>query len=201
MAPRAANGRAALRRPRGQLPAPLGGNGAILAGRLASPEPRFVAYRFHRESSHKEAASGQPRGARRPLLTRNARLLLSARSSRRQQHAAAGPRFPINNRGANDAPAGARAGAAWLPRAAGGLGGGPRALRHRSGHAARSAAALGGPAVACALCSGSDLRQPPTGGCTTFGSYQLPAWGFDFGTASFPALSRASRLTGCAAST
>ena len=36
----------------------LGGNGAILAGRLASPEPRFVAYRFHRESSHKEAASG-----------------------------------------------------------------------------------------------------------------------------------------------
>ena len=38
----------------------LGGNGAILAGRLASPEPRFVAYRFHRESSHKEAASGQP---------------------------------------------------------------------------------------------------------------------------------------------
>ena len=37
---------------------------------------------------------GKPRGARRPLFTSNARLLLSARSSRRQQHAAAWPRFP-----------------------------------------------------------------------------------------------------------
>ena len=71
----------------------LGGNGAILAGRLASPEPRFVAYRFQRESSH-EAASGQPRGARGPLFTSNARLLLSTNSIRQLHQAHAGASFP-----------------------------------------------------------------------------------------------------------
>ena len=173
MAPRAANGRAALRRPRGQLP-------AVSRWEWSNPgrppgQPR-ATIRSVPLPTREQPQGGQPRGARRPLLTWNARLLLSANSIRQLHQAHAGASFPTPTIVAQTMHLQVRA------QALSGVRGPEAGLVEGLG---RSDTEADTPfAVRAArqvrlwrrsVCSGPRLRQPSTDGCLPSGLSPPPA--------------------------